>query len=87
MSVQVLELFYCYYCYYYCVPGGSDGKESACNVGELGSIPGLGRSLGEGNDNPFQYSCLEISIDRGTWQATVHEAAKSNTTEQLSIHT
>ena len=53
MSVQVLELFYCYYFYYYWVPGGSDGKESACNAGELGSIPGLGRSLGEGNGNPL----------------------------------
>ena len=45
-------------------PGGSDGKESACNVGDLGSIPGLGRSPGEGNSYPLQYSCLENSMDR-----------------------
>ena len=48
-------------------PGGSDGKASACNAGDLGSIPGLGRSPGEGNGNPLQYSCLENSIDRGAW--------------------
>ena len=47
--------------------GGSDSKESACNVGDSGSIPGLGRSPGEGNCNPLQYSCLENSIDRGSW--------------------
>ena len=46
-------------------PGGSDGKESACNVGDLGSILGLGRSLGEGNGYPLQYSCLENAMDRG----------------------
>ena len=51
-------------------------KESACNVGDLGSIPGLGRSPGEGNDNPLQY-CLENSMDRGPWQAAVHGVAKS----------
>ena len=54
-------------------PGGSDGKESACNAEDLGLIPGLGRSPGEGNGNPLQYSCLENSMDRGAWQATVHE--------------
>ena len=48
--------------------GGSDGKESACNVGDLGSIPGLGRSPGEGKGYPIQYSCLENSKDRGAWQ-------------------
>ena len=48
-------------------PGGSDGKASVCNVGDLGSIPGLGRSLGEGNGNPLQYSCLENPMDRGAW--------------------
>ena len=46
-------------------PGGSDGKVSACNAGDLGSIPGLGRSPGEGNGNPLQYSCLENSTDGG----------------------
>ena len=53
-------------------PGGSDGKESACNAGDLGLIPGLERSPGEGNGNPLQYSCLENSMDKGTWWATVH---------------
>ena len=48
-------------------PGGSDGKESACNAGDLGLIPGSERSPGEGNDNPLQYSCLENSMDRGAW--------------------
>ena len=48
-------------------PGGSDGKESTCNVGDLGSVPGLGRSHGEGNDTPLQYSCLENPMDRGDW--------------------
>ena len=61
--------------------GGSDGKDSACNAGYLGSIPGLGRSPGEGNGNPLQYSCLKNSMKRGAWQATVHVVAKSDTTE------
>ena len=60
----------------------SDGKESACNAGDLGSIPGWGRSPGEGNGNPLQYFCLENSMDRATWQATVQRVAKSRT--QLS---
>ena len=51
-------------------PWGSDGKESACNVGDLGSIPGLGRSPGEGNGNPLQFSYLENPMDGGAWQAT-----------------
>ena len=58
-------------------PGGSDGKESACSAGDLGSIPGLGRSPGGGHGNPLQYSCLENPMDRGAWQATVHGVAKS----------
>ena len=57
--------------------GGSDGKESACSAGDLDSVAGLGRSSGEGNGNPLQYSCLENSMDRGAWQATVHGLAKS----------
>ena len=56
--------------------GGSDGKESACNAGDPGSIPGLGRSPEEGNGNPLQYSCLENSMDKGAWWATVHGVAK-----------
>ena len=52
-------------------PRGSDGKESTCNVGDSDMIPGLERSPGEGHDNPLQYSCLENSMDKGAWQATV----------------
>ena len=58
-------------------PGGSDGKESACNAGDLGSVPGLGRSPGGGHGNPLQYSCLGNLINRGAWWATVHGIAKS----------
>ena len=60
-----------------CGSGGSDSKESAYSAGDLGSIPGSGRALGEGNGNPLQYSCLENSMDRGARQATVHGVAKS----------
>ena len=60
-------------------PGGSEVKASACNAGDLGSIPGQGRSLGEGNGNPLQYSCLENPMDRGAWWATVHGVTKSRT--------
>ena len=56
---------------------GSDGKESACKVGDPGSIPGLGRAPGEGNGNPLQYSCLENPMDRGEWQAIAHGVRKS----------
>ena len=52
--------------------GGSDGKVSVCNLGDPGSIPGLGRSPGEGNGKSLQYSCLKNSMDRGAWWATVH---------------
>ena len=58
-------------------PGGSDGKASTCNEGDLSSIPESGRSPGEGNGNLLQYSCLEKSMDGGTWWATVHGVAKS----------
>jgi len=58
---------------------GSDGKESACSAGELGSIPGSKRCPGEGNGNPLQYSYLENSMDRRAWWATVHGIAKSQT--------
>ena len=57
-------------------PGGSEVKASASNMGDLGLIPGLGRSPGEGNGNPVQYSYLENPMDRGAWQATVHRVAK-----------
>ena len=60
-------------------PGGSDSKESACNVEDLGLIPGLGRSLEEGNGNPIQYSCLDNPVDRRSWHAAVHRVAKSQT--------
>ena len=58
--------------------GGSDSKESACSAGYLSWIPGLGRSLGEGNGSPLQYSCLENSMDRGAWWATVHWGLKES---------
>ena len=60
-------------------PGGSDGKETACNAGDLGSIPGSGRPPEEGNGNPLQYPCLENPMVRGAWQSTVHGVAKSRT--------
>ena len=68
-------------------PGGSDGKESACNAGDLGSIPGLGRSSGEGNGYPLRSFCLEASIDRGAWRATVHGVSESDLMEQIMHNT
>ena len=59
-----------------CFPGGSEGKASTCNARDPGSISGSGRSPGEGNGNPLQYSCLENSMDTGAWQATVHVTKK-----------
>ena len=59
------------------LPWWHKGKEFACQTGDLGLIPGFGRSLGERNGNPFQFSCLGNPIDRGAWQATVHGVAKS----------
>ena len=61
------------------IPGSSDGKVSAYNAGDPGSIPGSGKSPGEGNGNPLQYSCLENPMDKGAWLATVHGVAKSRT--------
>ena len=58
-------------------PGATDSKESACDAGDPGLIPGLGRSTGERNVNPLQYSCLENPLDRGDWRATVHGVTKS----------
>ena len=63
----------------YIFSGGSDGKESVYNVGDQGSIPGLGRSPGEGNGNPLQYSGLENPMDGEAWQVTVHVVTKSQT--------
>ena len=65
-------------------PGESAGKESDGNAGDLGSIPGFGRSPGAGKGYPLQYSCLENPMDRGAWQATACAVAESDTTEQLS---
>ena len=72
-------------------PGGTDGKESIYNAGDLDLIPGLGRSSGEGNGSPLQYSCLENPMDGGAWQATVHAVGCNpwgrkewDTTERLS---
>ena len=73
-------LKYIYYMYDFL--GGSDGKEFTYNTGDLGSIPGSGRSPGEGNGYPLQYSCLRIPLDRGAWWAIVHGVIKSRT--QLS---
>ena len=68
-------------------PCSSDGKESACSAGDPGSIPGSGRSPGEGNGNPLQYSFLENPMNRGAWQATVHGGHKeSDTTERLHYY-
>ena len=61
------------------LPCGSDSKESACNAGDRGSIPGLARSSGGGNSNPLQCSCLENLMDRGDWRATIHGVAQSQT--------
>ena len=58
-------------------PGGSDSKESGCNAGDLGSIPGFGKSPGGGHGNPLQYSCLENPMNRGAWWAIVHGVTKS----------
>ena len=69
VDLQLCELF----------PGGSDGKESARNVGDSSSILGSGRSPGEGNGNPLQYSCLKNPMDGGAWRATVHRVTKSQT--------
>ena len=60
-------------------PGGSEGKASACSAGDLGSIPGSGRSPGEGNGNPLRYPCLQNPMDRGAWRAAVHAVTECQT--------
>ena len=65
-------------------PDGSVGKESACNAGDLGSIPGLGRSLGKGHGNPHQYSCLENPMSRGVWWVIVHTVTKESDTTEVT---
>ena len=78
---QPFSSFLCKYyhfpCASQCLPGASDSKESTCNVGDLGIIPGLGRSPGQVRGNPLQYSCLENPMDRGAWQATVRGVTQS----------
>ena len=68
-------------------PGGSDGKASARNAEDLGSIPGLGRYPGEGNGTPLQYSCLENPMDRGAWWAIVHEVTRVEHNRSDLAHT
>ena len=67
-------------------PNGSDGKESACNAGDPGLIPSLGRSPGEGNGNTLQYSCLENPMGGRAWWAPIHGVAELDTTERLIHH-
>ena len=76
-AVQTVVLLSAFYLMGF--PGGSEVKVSACNVGDLGLIPGSGRSPGEGNGNPLLYSCLENPKDKGACWATVHGVAKSRT--------
>ena len=83
--IIILLLVFFWHVESYGCPGGSDSVESACNAGDRGSIPGLGRSPGEGNGNPLQYSCLENPMNEGAWQAIVRGVAKTGT--QLSDFT
>ena len=72
---------HCFLIYFFktCFPGGSEGKESACNAGDQSLIPEWGRYPREGNGNPLQYSCLENPMDRGAWRTAVHRISKSRT--------
>ena len=82
MCVLSMSVYVCAcVCIYVCMgfPDGSDGKESACNAADPDSISGLGRSPGEGNGNPLQYSCLENSMEKEAWYTIVHVIAKSRT--------
>ena len=81
MALGVLSIGQCflisYIPMYVGFPGGSESKESAFNAGDLGSVPGWGRSSGEGNGNPLHYSCLENPVNTGAWKAAVHRVAKN----------
>ena len=86
VTMYLYKYIYIVYMYMYiCIgfPGGSEVKASACNAGDLGLIPGLGRSPAEGNGNPLQYSCPENPMDGGAWWATVHGVAKSWTWQRF----
>ena len=73
------------HCIHRAFPGGSDGKEPACNVGDLASIPGSIKSPGDGNGYPLQHPCLENSMNRGARQATIHRIAELDITERLTL--
>ena len=81
-SIQTYGIYLCNL-----LSGGTVVKNLPASAGDTGSIPGLGRSPGEGNGNPHQYSCLENPMDRGTWQAIVQGVTNSDTAEQLSMQT
>ena len=87
VTCQPKSLFV-FYQAYWVFPGGSDGKASAYSAGDPSLFPGSGRSPGEGNGNPLQYSCLENPMDGGAWQATVHGVSKSCTrlSDFTSLH-
>ena len=79
ITQQIAQFKHCPGNYMPGFPGGSEGRASACNAGDLGAIPGSGRSPGEGNGNPLQYSCLKNPMDGGAWWTTVHGIAKGRT--------
>ena len=87
MSIQVFCPFFFFFFLRWGFPSGSGGKVSTCQAGDLGSIPGLGISPGEGNGNPLQFSCMDNSMDRGAWIAIIYGVSKSQTwLKQLSMH-
>ena len=73
---NIPNVFFTILCHFLDLSGSSGGKESVCNAGDPGSIPGSGRSPRQGNGNPLQYSCLKNPMDRGAWRATVHQVTK-----------